>query len=1040
MDKIAIDPEIVATCSALGNKDENTGRYEKDLDCDACLRDLLRFLRKDNDDFLIRRQLAATNVVTNDLIFILKDHCADEKELFDVLLRLLCNLTNPAILLFNEEVPTDKHKKVLYLELLEILFNYKIAFSSHLKCWSVLTKHMTDIISTDVDERTHEDSLLFERILILVRNLLHVPIDSYKDQSTNEDMNPHDRMIVMMRESGMSDMIMLLASSEDEGHFCFHVLEIVSLMMREQDPEFLVKSFDPTKKMEEQVTKKRNEFEKSKDDQELELILSREKGAAKPKVRHRFKEATYQIKNVKSLSGGDLIYHKPVTEKESLVLGEKQILRKAKNRRALRDADFGSAEYDELKVHKSVPKVRAYLSQFAREFLESYNQLMLCVRGALKRKKNPDNDETYYLWAAYFFMEYNRYAKPDVSLVSETYNVDSLHYFHTLITDYIDKIKMEKKNYLPWSRRLHYALKAYRELICTLAFMSGSTNLQFHDVTKKIKWTAFYEEEYRELLVNLFKEFNATTMSRRYLIDLVVTNHVFLKMLKSYCSVNETIAVKVKARKKSKKKRRTKKQIEREEMRWTDMNDELRESLSGVINLPTAEEDEDVLPLDSTVEFEPELQKIAIMKRLKRLLFEEKVTSAVALLRNAREAYPDDPERPFGSPDCTPDDEEMALRDIYDADFLDYEEDENDDDAGGDSAVRRVEKSMQFLDMFKKYCVPRVLIPHITLLKDFDKNSTVTNHAIIKYLHRLAFDYELIGMLFQASIFRILQRILSKPVTDQWSKELNSFAKFVVRKFVEVCPKNPYILVELLFWKHAREGKAVIEGYDEAVMPTDKDDEENEFDIRPPISDDEDSNQGKDGKGNESEGRHSGDEDPKVRRVKRKIFDELDSDEDTRPDPIIAPASAAPAGQLRDEDNGNEGGHDDENVRSAASQLLHEIDDAGSQPDSNGHPLASNACKENGLSQKQPIGDNDVLGGKDLIDYLMADDSEKENEMEKDADSDIFEGDTDKEDDDKENEKMPSSPVERPGSASSGHSIRGVRKKRPVIIDSDDDE
>ena len=755
MDRLPIDSEIVATCSALGNKDENTGRYEKDVDCDACLRDLLRFLRKDNDDFSIRRQLAATNVVTNDLIFILKDHCADEKELFDVLLRLLCNLTNPAILLFKEEIPSDKHKKVLYLELLEILFTYKIAFASQLKCWAVLTKHMTDIISADVDERSHDDSLLFERILILVRNLLHVPIDSYQDQSISEDMNPHDRMIVMMRESGMSDMIMLLASSEDEGHFCFHVLEIVSLMMREQSPEFLVKSYDPTKKMEEQVTKKRNDFEKSKDDQELELILSREKGAAKPKVRHRFNEATYQIKNVKSLSGNALIYHKPVTEKESdLVLGEKQILRKAKNRRALRDADFGSAEYDELKVHRSVPKVRAYLSQFALEFLESYNQLMLNVSDALKRQKNQNNDETYYLWAAYFFMEYNRHAKPDVTLVSETYNVISLHYFHTQITDYIDKIKMEKKNCLPWSRRLHYALKAYRELICTLAFMSGSTNLQFHDVTKKIKWTAFYEEEYRELLVNLFKEFNPTKMSRRYLIDLVVTNHVFLKMLKSCCSVNETIAVKVKARRKSKKKRRTLKQIRRENERWEDMNQELRDSLSGLINLPTAEDDEDVLPLDSTVEFEPEAQKIAIMKKLKRLLFEEKVTSAVALLRNARDAYPDDPERPFGSPDCTPDDEEMALKDIYDADFLDHEEDENDDDAGG--ALRKVEKSMQFTDMFKKYCVPRVLIPHITLLKDFDKNSTMTNHAIIKYLYRLAFDYELIGMIFQASIFPYL--------------------------------------------------------------------------------------------------------------------------------------------------------------------------------------------------------------------------------------------------------------------------------------------
>ena len=50
-------------------------------------------------------------------------------------------------------------------------------------------------------------------------------------------------------------------------------------------------------------------------------------------------------------------------------------------------------------------------------------------------------------------------------------------------------------------------------------------------------------------------------------------------------------------------------------------------------------------------------------------------------------------------------------------------------------------------------------------------------------------------------------------------------------------PKNPYILVELLFWKHAREGKAVTDGYDEGTMPTAKDDDDvDDFAILSPIS------------------------------------------------------------------------------------------------------------------------------------------------------------------------------------------------------------
>ena len=783
MEKIIVDPEIIATCNALGKSDDY-GQYEKEPDCDACLRDLIRFLRKDGQDFVVRRQLGLTNIVSNDLIPLLKQHCLQDKALFDVVLRLLVNLTNPAMLLFKEQLPTEKDRKVLFIELLKLNHDYKVAFSAQLKCWAVLAKFMTDLISED----DQEDRLIFERILILIRNLLHVP-------SFNQDDQVHDRLLALIDQSGVSDLLILV--SED---YCFHVMEILSLMLREQDPEFLAKSSG-------------SNFERN--DEDFQVLLARE--SRRKTSFKRFKETTYTMKNLKSLSDRDMIYHKPLVETISLSHDKK---RKKNIRRNLTDLN---ELYDELQVVRPTQVVCSLLSKLCHAFLGNYNAMMATMKSSLLRKKSQDHDESYYLWAAFFFMQFNREVKTDVSLVSETYNVDSLHYFHTQIVDYIDHLKVEKKQYLPWSRRLHYAVKAYGEVISSLSFMASSDDIQFLETTKALKDTAFYEEEYRELLVNLLKEFNAVKMSRRFLIDLINTNHVFLRLFKSYCLVNEKIVVK---KKKVKRTKKSNKVIREEAKKWEEINQELKEALTGLINLPTADQDEDVLPIDSHVGFEAESQKTAIVKRINKLLHDEKPTPAVALLRNARQAWIDDPEFPFGHPESLPEEEEVALKEIFEADFLK-------EDLKEEPSKEVSEKTMEYADFFKKYCVSKVVIAHVMLLRDYHLNKPATNHAVVKFLYQLGFEFDLIGMLFQASVFRIFQRILKEQVSDnKWSKELKDFAIHTLRKFFQIFPKNDKILVEILFWKNSREAVALEEGYDQ-VKDTPDDN------VLPSLSDDD---------------------------------------------------------------------------------------------------------------------------------------------------------------------------------------------------------
>lgn len=68
-------------------------------------------------------------------------HHKGEDEVSDVLLRLLVNLTNPALLLYREELPKDGPGRRNYLELIEILQGYKQAFSLQ-PVWASLGKRL----------------------------------------------------------------------------------------------------------------------------------------------------------------------------------------------------------------------------------------------------------------------------------------------------------------------------------------------------------------------------------------------------------------------------------------------------------------------------------------------------------------------------------------------------------------------------------------------------------------------------------------------------------------------------------------------------------------------------------------------------------------------------------------------------------------------------------------------------------------------------------------------------------------------------------
>ena len=108
--------ELESTCSALGTNN-GAKTYHKDEDCLECVKDLIRFLRRDDgNNHTLRRAIGHIGVVKSDLIPILRDHSSDA-DLFDMVLRLVVNLTSPELLLFRQELPEDKVTRNYFLQL-----------------------------------------------------------------------------------------------------------------------------------------------------------------------------------------------------------------------------------------------------------------------------------------------------------------------------------------------------------------------------------------------------------------------------------------------------------------------------------------------------------------------------------------------------------------------------------------------------------------------------------------------------------------------------------------------------------------------------------------------------------------------------------------------------------------------------------------------------------------------------------------------------------------------------------------------------------
>jgi timeless len=842
---LEIDQDLLATCSALGYTEGD--QYYKGDECWECMKDLIRFLRLDLPETCnIRRQLGQMQTVQKDLLPILVNFHEDEK-LLDASIKLLINLTQPALLCMEDKYrPKDVQANRVYLELNQYLQDYKQSFTNE-KVMYVLGTCLAQLCNQPSEDRSPDDSLMVERILILLRNILHIPSCPEQEKRTDDDVDLHDEIIWNFHISGIDDLLIYICNSSNESQWMMHGLEIIFLMMREQSAARLATANTQTVRKAE--------------DRDFELLVERERQQRKLKVRnfgtrHSRFGGTYIMVGRTALNDSEnVLYHKQLSKVKSYSLDSSKRRYKIPKRRA--------PAMPCAKPRQTTLSVRLMLQTFSMNFLEyCYNTMMKAARDLIMRQHHLDHDETYYLWAVQFFMEFNRLHDFQVELVSETLTNAVSMFIVTQLATYFEKtLDYKGLEARPWSRRLHYALKACREVLEYIQAMSVHTDPAMRDnadimhskcphhvaihvckhvvITEHVVSHMFdrnsdlitvfvgnlvYNHDFREVFCALLRNYEEVKSDKDYLRDLVETTHLFVKLLERYCKQTSNVLVQRKRRQrkgKKKKRRQNGRRVQLTELEldrmWTEMETKVVDLLQPEAGLPESPE-----PFDGASGIDMEEQKYITLEKVVELLHKQQQGEAVALFRSARTVWPDSI---FGSAGLTPDDEHQLLKDTFmtkpfiqtdNGEQADDEEEEaggiDQDEEEGEPTVEKYEKEFDLNAYISGFAHVKTIQAYCLLLQNYRQNSSHTNHCIIKMLHRVSIQCRMAPMLYHISVFKTLDEILNDLGASKMA-EMVQFAKYIVAGFFEMAKGNPCMFAELLFWKRAGDVVELQEGY-----------------------------------------------------------------------------------------------------------------------------------------------------------------------------------------------------------------------------------
>ncbi|CAF0726888.1 unnamed protein product [Didymodactylos carnosus] len=785
--------QIQSACSALGYYDGKS--YLKDEDCEDALRVLIRCLRFENEKKDSRIQMLESKIIENDLIPILVYLGNDnDTKTVNLTFKLLVNLTKPPLHLANE------------------------------KLFQCMVNKLRPVLEKEWLDRTDDDDFILHAVFTCVRNILSIRPERTSEEN---DVDAHDLVLWSIHTSGMEDLLLYIGNNTQSDERIMNILEIVVFMLREQSAEELARAG-------EQQTKSKRE----KDNDALAVLYERESTQKQQMLklttsRSVLGGATYVISNAKGIGENQLICHRPLQSMNAIEFDrEKKRVRKPKNRAPMKQ---------EIDVnHHSALSIRLFLKEFCLVMKQvSFGQYAF-LRNLIVT-----------------------HIKQSIELGNETMQMNAFHLIHTKIDHYREMIKVDKKDSKLWGKRLQIAFSAFKEyILCIKAMLANSdesirraANIMKSSITITLNESAklgifcildkiFYVQEYREQILNLLKEFDNTKMSDTYLRNLIESTHEFLKLLEEHTTNGKHLFVQKRKRERKNKKSVTKKsstktkttvEMSRDEPNSEELERDWEENVAGQLSslLQGIQELQishtEISPFDPLSIIPVDDQSIIAVGRIQKAMRMKNIDEAVALFRASREVWRQEPA--FGFDGIDSEEEFNLFREIFmskinvplpqSPNAKDEIQDINDEEQHDEEGIK--EEETDIVEREEEFDIKRfimcfahsnVLCSYIDILKSYSTNSLYLNHCIIRMFYRISIDCDYAGILFQMSLFRIIQNFYVDPLAkcEQYT-EFFQFSKWLLRKFFSTIEKNPLIYGELLFWKDRSVIEELLDGH-----------------------------------------------------------------------------------------------------------------------------------------------------------------------------------------------------------------------------------
>ena len=444
-------------------------------------------------------------------------------------------------------------------------------------------------------------------------------------------------------------------------------------------------------------------------------------------------------------------------------------------------------------------KIRLILKKLAIQLIEnSYNQFLNTAQVLVKNDaaETPDQ-ETLFFIAADFFPKFAMEYGMDISMVSETINIDMVHLINRQLIKTMEGMQGDKANQRSWARRCNSIVKCYYSFLQILINpkkfnVADEKSEHFEkilNIISSIKSNVMYVQEYRDIIPTLIRLFNSNFAPTDLLNNLVLTADIFIKMVTEF-STEKGGKILVKAKDKKKRgKNRNPMDLPEKPLTFVDSDEQRKQaweqSRDKLLNDPYEKLGFRVLP--HSKDSDDRVNQTKTVLKIQIALHNRRVHYAWEMLKKSRDFWPECEDR-FGNRDFTIDDDlgllsEICLTDLeeqhatYKVSLRDggdeVQNDKNDENgnsenptkSGFDSTksgdintnideasdneeyesandsqeemVAGAESVISVSDYVVKFAQYEMVKQYGLLLARFDTNSPKINHCLVKMLYRV---------------------------------------------------------------------------------------------------------------------------------------------------------------------------------------------------------------------------------------------------------------------------------------------------------------